>query len=408
MSSTTISLQLETSTPLLQGWYDPNLADQRWLRPTEVKGVWRWWSRAVVAGVLFDNGYIVGRAGGECVVELRNEEAKAITCYVGKIFGLGYASESGSEASRHNLFIRSVITGKAPHSLTNLQRVKLLTIGGRTVEYIPPGTRYTLEIEVRHRYRDAELLALKIILLALQFMGIGKGSRRGLGSVDISMDSRALDYLGAPKSVSELVKDIYEEAEDIVKRYPKECSLDKLQTGAQALELPPVPALSRKYLPKGLCVSPMYVYKDVQYNKFVGIHNFFVRSERCRTLYGTPVCNDDLRSRLSAWVLGLPREQRGTGYAITSKNITRRASPLTIAFHSKNNVFGSGVFLSLFISGDWPKELMWSDGFRTRINIDINNILEAHRVLQEELNSYLEKLGLNSLDEVRIWPRNAM
>ncbi|WP_054853616.1 hypothetical protein [Vulcanisaeta distributa] len=84
------------------------------------------------------------------------------------------------------------------------------------------------------------------------------------------------------------------------------------------------------------------------------LHNFFLRPERARVLKGgNPLINDDLRNRLEAWVLGLPREQRGgTGY-IMRGNVTRRASPMLLAVHSKQS------YLAVFISADWPRELTW-------------------------------------------------
>ncbi|MHA1632114.1 MAG: type III-B CRISPR module RAMP protein Cmr1 [Candidatus Freyarchaeota archaeon] len=37
------------------GSHEPNALDELWyLRPTGVKGVWRWWARALVAGALHD------------------------------------------------------------------------------------------------------------------------------------------------------------------------------------------------------------------------------------------------------------------------------------------------------------------------------------------------------------------
>lgn len=45
---TGITIEVVNSTPLLVGWYDPNLVDPLGLRTTEIKGIWRWWARAII------------------------------------------------------------------------------------------------------------------------------------------------------------------------------------------------------------------------------------------------------------------------------------------------------------------------------------------------------------------------
>jgi CRISPR-associated protein Cmr1 len=57
-------LEVTNSTPMLTGWYSPELVDPQGLRVTEVKGVWRWWARAVIGGALYDECMLVGECRG--------------------------------------------------------------------------------------------------------------------------------------------------------------------------------------------------------------------------------------------------------------------------------------------------------------------------------------------------------
>jgi hypothetical protein len=48
---------------------------------------------------------------------------------------------------------------------------------------------------------------------------------------------------------------------------------------------------------------------------------------------------------------------RKTWYILDSKNITRRASPIIIAYHELGNVFGDSVCVTILVSGNWPTRL---------------------------------------------------
>ncbi|WP_243675411.1 type III-B CRISPR module RAMP protein Cmr1 [Vulcanisaeta distributa] len=42
-----VELEVNLATPLLAGSADPNKVDEDYpIRPSEVKGLWRWWARA--------------------------------------------------------------------------------------------------------------------------------------------------------------------------------------------------------------------------------------------------------------------------------------------------------------------------------------------------------------------------
>ena len=403
-----IIVRVRNTTPLLIGWYDPLKQDPMGLRSTEIKGIWRWWARAFIGGALYDNGYLKGVRHKDVYLKPSTEETRVVSCFVGHVLGLGIASSRGveSEASRFSIMVMYPNTLRATaykQKQTPYQRINLLTIK-RAVEGLDTGNSFEIHIEKEiSKYSDAEELALKMLIIALQFMGVGKGSRRGLGSLDIC-DIHAYNIARPmiPNSIRELIKEVYERCFEIIEKYGRECKLSKLPRGEAGGELPPFPIVSRSSI-GGINVTQMYVLKNTTVQHFVDIHNFFLRSERCRKLFNIPVCYDDLRRSLSAWVLGLPREQRGTGYRIGSSNVSRRASPATMAFHREGNIFGAGAFIAMFMSGDWPTSIEWLDASRRRITINRNTILTAYVTFLSEFDAYLQRIGLN-LAGGKIWP----
>jgi len=377
-------LRVRYLTPAAVGSHDPLKMDPLGIRVTEIKGIWRWWARSFVAGVLYDKGYLRGRRGQDVLRIPTEREARAISCLVGKVLGLGYVGERGAEASRYKIL--AIPLGKKSLGGVNvqrLQRIKLLELGGR-VEY-----DVGLEFEIRVSRRistDTAIIyepAIKVLLVMLQLSGVGKGSRRGLGSLDIIDISDRF----VPRDLRSLIESAYSGVEKAIETHGNECGLRDLSSSSGTRDfLPPLPCVSKSMV-GGVYVSRIYVSKDVS---FEDIHNFFLRSERCKRLYGNPKCYDELRNTLNSWFLGLPRSQRRTGYIIRSKEISRRASPILVSYHSRDNFFGDGAFISFLLSEDWPSEIEWvGGGSRSIIKLDTRRIIDASKIAYDELNKYL-------------------
>jgi CRISPR-associated protein Cmr1 len=396
--SLTFSIDVVTSTPASIGWYEPSKQDPVGLRASEVKGLWRWWSRACIAGAMYDLGLLGGKPVKEILTRPDKAEIKAISYFVGKILGLGYAGEDGSEASRFTIYTEGQPEIIKLKNLAYLQRPRLLAIK-QDIEGIDREnrkSRFTIFVKRRiSKYPDAEELALKILYLATQLSGLGKGSRRGMGSLDVvSICGLALKYRG----LRELLDDVYSSCLKVVENYKNMCL--KYLSPRQHLGVPPIPAFSKSKYQGSINVAQVYIVENVS---FRDIHNFFLRSQRCRVLHGRSNCQDDLRRNLAAWVLGLPREQRGTGYSIAVHNVSRRASPILISYHSKSNSLGSGAFVSIFLSGDWPKVLEWrgANSQPTPRVIDFQVLVDAYKTAVNELSKYLSSLGANLR---LVWP----
>ena len=406
-------IDLQNTTPLLVGWYEPTIADKQGLRASEIKGLWHWWARAFVAGAMYDLGVLKGEGTKNILLKPTREETGVIACIVGRVLGLGYAGREGAEASRFTLSTEYLGRGglSSRSYEDGLQRIRLLALGGRRVYGYPPG--YMFRVVVRRRlkkYDDAEIAALKILVTALQLSGIGKGSRRGLGSLDVKppevvkersfKDLVESTYTSCVEIVNKVISGQIRECSDVVRQLGKLGAIEKVAraTGAP----PPLPSISKRLL-GNLPAAQILIVRNTT---FPIIHNFFVRSERCRVLVGSSICNDDLRNNLAAWVLGLPRgrvrEGEGTGYLIRSKDVSRRASPVFISFHGRFNVFDEGVYISLLLSGDWPTRLEWFGGGRsTNITIDVKSLHNAYNVAITELKEYLKKVNATIQ---QIWP----
>lgn len=388
-------IDVSNSTPLLIGWHDPLKIDPKGIRTTEIKGLWRWWARAFVAGAMYDLGLLKGEHNKEGVLaKPSKEDVEAISCFVGKIMGLGYTGSLDAEGSRFILYSEPLQNLRIRNLKDEFQRIRLLSIK-RSVETLEPGGGFRVVVRKRvERYRDAENTALRILIVSLQLSGLGKGGRRGLGSLDIR--SR-IDFV-RERNLKDLVENVYRETIEIIRKYADLCIKRSFVEKREDL-IPPMPLVSKGSY-KNLKIFQILSVRNVS---FRSLHNFFVRSERCRVLYGNYICEDDLRKTLNAWILGLPREQKSTGYSIRSETIVRRASPILLSYHARGNIFGEGGFISVFISGDWPLRLEWCEGSSgcKDINIDPTRLVNAYSTAIKELNEYLSKLNANI---TYIWP----
>ncbi len=348
-----VIIEVQNTTPLMAGWYEPQLVDPVGLRATEIKGLWRWWARAFVGGALYDLGYLKGQHTPNIYLRPSKDDVNRISEIIGLKLGLGYASERDSRVSRFKIYVESADSVNKKHVkdeyMRRYMRIKLLGIKEREekIELIPQGTSFKIHIEASPADSSTSDIALKILIIGLQIMGVGKGARRGLGSLDI------LDIKGfsVEKDLAKVIDETYSEVGRIVEE-----KLGRSQKPQDPLDiLPPMPVVSKAKI-KNLHITRMYrIPENVSHEQ---VHNFFLRAERTR------VRQDYLRKQYKAWILGLPRgvKRRGkieSGYHIEVEEVTRRASPFTVSFHTERNLFGKGTYVAVFLSGDWPTRIAW-------------------------------------------------
>jgi len=415
-----VELELQLETPLFAGGYEPLRLDELWiLRPSEIKGVWRWWARALVAGTLYDAGQLKGTGKLGILRILTPEEAGRIAEIVGLRMGLGYADPRGrlSKASSYSLIVepigdvvrfKRVYRGGSVMVLgrqVNLQRTNLLALGSRQqrgwqAEYLAPGARFKVRVEEQLPVSaERAEAALSALALALTFSGFGKGGRRGLGCFRVVRATGRYAALFDPRAS---MADKVTRAVNAARRVTE---VRAVESGAG--ELPPLSLVSARdlvggYAVRGHKLRPFLVIEvrggDASH-LLEELHNFFLRGTRARRLLGSPASPDALRQKLAAWVLGLPREQRGTGYRILARAVDRRASPLLLAVHEFDR---EGVaYLSVFASADWPAQLSWSGSTTQQITIGEKDVAEALITAVDEFWEYAGKCGFKvSL----IWP----
>ena len=422
MRMSLVELELRLETPLFAGGHDPLRLDDLWiLRPSEIKGVWRWWARALAAGALYDAGQLKGesRERQGLLKAPTPEEAGRISEIVGLRMGLGYADPRGrlSKASSYSLIVepvgdvgrfKRVYRGGPVAALgrqVNLQRANLLALGSREqkgwqAEYLAPGARFRLRVEEQLSVSaEGAEAALSALALALTFSGFGKGGRRGLGCFRVV---RATGRYAALFDARASAADKVTRAVNAARRVAE---VRAVESGAG--ELPPLPLVSARdlaggYAVRGRKLRPFQVIEvrggDAS-RLLEELHNFFLRGARARRLIGNPASPDALKQKLAAWVLGLPREQRGTGYEILARAVDRRASPLLLAVHGTDR---EGVaYLSVFASADWPVQLKWKGGTTQPLAINDAKVAEALTTAVEEFVDYAERSGF----KVKfVWP----
>jgi len=412
-----LRLELTLETPFLPGSAEPDKVDPDWtLRPSEVKGIWRWWARALIAGVLFDRGLLHGEVRRDAVKVPTDVETGCVSRIVGRGLGLGYAGSDGSMSSCFRIRFERM-NFNAPrnvdYGLTNrLQRVRLLTLGRRQVQYVDRGSvTMVIESHAACGLDNASIeAALYALALALRFSCFGKGGRRGLGCFGVRAYGRYSGVFGSHREPGELIRNALSTVSKVVDSVvTKECR-ELRGEGPGSCELPPMPIvnINSDYTN---CVDDRYregiknlgkltPYKLIMIqggrgmNLLDALHNFFLRPTRTRAIHGNYMTQDQSRQDLKAWILGLPREQRGTGYEIMG-SASRRASPMLLAVH------GNEAYLSVFTSADWPSTLRWRGAGSRQLQINEKEVINATAIA---LSEFVEYLGKSNIQGVRAWP----
>jgi len=386
------TLRVRIATPLSIGWHDPNILDRRfYIRPTSVKGVWRWWARAFVGGVLYERGCIRAERHRHVYLTPDKVSAEKIAKIVGLNLGLGYAGTKKAAASKFKITLKTIkppSTDKARYRqgyihhhgrFLSLHRFRLLTLSS-DVEYATGG-EFEINIDAPGVDKDVFQATAGILVVALTLSGLGKGSRKGLGCLDVIRTYGDL----RPGPPENLLNDVRSALERLIK---DDC-------GGQPDDLPPLPVVSKAKI-HGIDITTVYKISDISFDN---LHNFFLRPHRAKVLTGDYAKPDPLRQNLNAWILGLPREQNKQGYIMP--DLDRRASTLMTCYHTSHLASQPAGYLTALVSGDWPTSLTWVGAGTQNITIDTQRILAAYRDALDEFKDYIAKLG-GSL--TRIWP----
>ncbi|NPB00005.1 MAG: type III-B CRISPR module RAMP protein Cmr1 [Crenarchaeota archaeon] len=421
MSTLLLELKLINETPLFLGSYDAQFNPEDAFRTQSLKGLWRWWTRALIGGVLYDSG----SRGSDLIRKTIN--------LTGELFGSTDKCSMFKIVSVYKLDRSKIKICKrrSRGGLCELQRVTLLTLN-RDITFVDSnGLEVDLKIYQYRRGRDHGIeLGLLSLIVGLSLSGLGKMSRRCVGTFKIyGRDHVGIvgQYLKGTLGPEDLKK-LIEHAYNAAARY---CQTSPRKLTVSSRDLPPFPSISKSIincsniinrvlctrfnipLPSALSNNTFpiaciyYIPCRLSIDTLLILQDFFMRARRIIRYYGRnrpPHWFDLFRIRLGrdeickAWILGLPRYQkgagRGTGYFT---NVDRRASPFIVSSH------GDHSMLTLLVSSDWPDTIDWrGEHSRTRIRVTSEEVLINSVDGLAYFESYVQKTLRTRM--VRIWP----
>jgi len=203
----TVRFECEVVTPMFMAGADQEYAE---LRAPSIKGLIRWWFRAMMGGVLGDN-----------VPDLHKLESKVF----GNIDSRSPISVRITNVNPNPPRVSS--QPRLPHKTENAQKAWRNAIG--------PSQAFRVDLSLTNRASADSKLLLDVagysLLLALTLGGFGNRSRRGFGSV----------FLGGDSLKGE--KEIVCNAEKIFKKY----ALEQGVNCASWVSTPTFPCIARNY-----------------------------------------------------------------------------------------------------------------------------------------------------------------
>jgi len=400
-----VTLRLKGESRLYLGDYDTQFHIDNPFRTQSLKGLWRYWLRAYIAGAMYDAGILKCESGREHVCEAHQNLLMNIKEKTGYLLG------SLNSASKFRIVVTRASAEYREDGFRG-QRIRLLSLGrGKDYERgvsvkrrISYGENVYAEVRieksphVKKLSEDEVKLALGSLLTALSLNGLGKGGRRGLGTFSIEVDGFEGKFLKNKRINYSMIRELINETLKSARSYLK------LEKGNPS-EIPPMDCVSETRIDLSAISGSTSLFNKREVPVFtimeakprdsrsiedmvVELQDFFYRPERLRKM-GFGISSADksqdviTRERL-AWFLGLPRTQRGSGYITYIK---RRASPIHFAVHE-----GEAIF-TFFLSGDWPSEMKWRGiGKSIPLRIDPSKLKEAYLLSISSLENYLNRI----------------
>ena len=265
-----IELELESETPIFLGSYDTQFHAEDAFRTQSLKGLWRWWLRAYIAGAMYRLGFLHSGRSTRYVAELdKGSRDFLLQCTQQILGGLGESSHFRIVISEINIPYRPnqepcCPTTPATPDHCKPQRVKLLTLGNRTIAYTDKlSVKLSIELTRELSY-DEIFVSLSSLLTGLSLDGLGKISRRGFGTFKIKVhdDTGMFNFiLNKDKTINldklpELIRQALSKCEDVI----RERLRGKLEE-RKTVEPPPMPAICDTFIP---LPAGLELYKNVE------------------------------------------------------------------------------------------------------------------------------------------------
>jgi CRISPR-associated protein Cmr1 len=387
-----VVFKLKGESRLYLGGYDTQFHEDDPFRTQSLKGLWRYWLRAYIAGAMYDGGILKCERRGKHVCEVSPNLLRRIAEKTGCLLG------SLNSASKFRIVVEEAHAEFREDGF-GAQRVKLLSLGRRRTSY--GGNAYAkIRVEksphVKELGEDEIKLAIGSLLTAFSLNGLGKGGRRGLGTFSIEANGFEGKFLRDGKMDYGMIRELIGETLRSARSYLN------LERGNPS-EVPPIDCISEARMDlSGMSGStdlfdkkraPVFTVmrakprnrKDVD-TMVVELQDFFYRPGRLRIMKIRENQDAIIRDKL-AWFFGLPRRRGETGYL----GAERRASPIHLAVHREEALF------TFFLSGDWPTEIEWRGGrsisLRTDLEVKEAKVKEAYLTSISSLEGYLNRIG---------------
>jgi len=365
-----LTLELKNITPTIIGGYrattfSPSLGIAERFRVSELKGIWRWWFRALAAGALWD-------AHG-CVEENRvREKVRAVL---------------GSTNSASKFILQAHVRKEGKPKLLSCKgnlpsRLKLLCMMGRErkekeqengIYYYDVGDlEYNLRLlkQPGMELREDELrVGVSSLLMAIIFQGVGAITRRGFGawSLRVNRNNVGKEYADKLESYIQVIDKLNEiksskDAANVIDKLIHLASDDFSkfigisEGGGMSDDIPPCPIVSRNRNIFRISIEDVKASSPM--DLLIKIGNATMKATWRRHLHRPS-------NEIHTWILGLPRGQKKGmhGYAV---NYNRRMSifdlgrrPSAISIHPLKRLSDDGWICIVygFLSKDWPKTL---------------------------------------------------
>jgi CRISPR type III-B/RAMP module RAMP protein Cmr1 len=384
-----LTLKLSNMTPTMIGGYKAstfssslNMAER--FRVSELKGIWRWWFRALAMGALWDvRGYI----GGEEVKKVQ-EKVRAVlgsTKASSKFILQAYAEKEG-DPQYPKLPERDLPPRLQILKLAEKRARKLAEARDKLYYYEAGDLEYTLRLLRQPRMelpRDELRAGVGSLLMALLFQGVGAITRRGFGAwkVQVNEDDVGEGYRGELKDYVKVVEELNEtkseeDAREAVNSLIRLVCSDFLELMGSCKEskegaynnIPPHPLVSsndrffRFTIKSVKASSPM--------DLLVKIGKATMKAAWKGRLY-PPMSPRDPDGQLHTWILGLPRGQKEKrhGYAVEPKKFELGRRPSAISIRPLKRLSDAEWLCMVygFLSRDWPETIYHvSPRFRER------------------------------------------
>ena len=277
-----VRFKVEAVTPIFIAGADQRNIENEGLRPPSIKGLLRWWFRAIAGGMF-------------SLDDMRKLE--------GEVFG--YVSRGGGQKSKIQIVcektpnpspIGDILRGLSPELRYLWFSMFLLSRRGRRLECYPPGSVF--EVVMRSTDKKYLEVAISCFWLLCFLGGVGARSRRGAGCIRVlnAQEIAPLKFrinMDSPPIIKNFIEEnlgkIFDTFKNLASNYgfkisPKDCpNFPVLSSGCSSIEI-----VDKKYSKWSQALS------DIS-NNFSSFRRRYVR--RCRSLLGLPIAGVQTRVR---------------------------------------------------------------------------------------------------------------